>query len=152
MMSLDCPAYLDSGGAVRCGLPAEVSCRFIMCSTSGPLDSAMIRCPAGHYVNGPIESLTRAGAGHHDPGTAGPVSHAGRDSLRHGHDGRRPPAQSEAHGTPCRFLSPPAPSARESDQLTQTRGLISAAAPPLAASIPADHVSLHTANHERTST
>jgi hypothetical protein len=27
MMFLDCPAYLDQEGAVRCGLPAEVRCR-----------------------------------------------------------------------------------------------------------------------------
>jgi hypothetical protein len=48
MMFLDCPAYLDPGGAARCGLPAEVRCRFTMQSTDGPADSAMIRCPAGH--------------------------------------------------------------------------------------------------------
>jgi hypothetical protein len=42
MMFLDCPAYLDEAGA-RCGLPAEVRCRFIMRSTDGPLESAMIR-------------------------------------------------------------------------------------------------------------
>lgn len=58
LMFLDCPAYLDRDGARRCGLPAEVRCRFIMESTDGPLDSAMIRCPAGHWFNGPIESLT----------------------------------------------------------------------------------------------
>jgi len=58
MMFLDCPAYLDQDGAARCGLPAEVSCRFIMNSTDGPLESAMIRCPAGHWFNGPIEFLT----------------------------------------------------------------------------------------------
>jgi len=88
MMFPDCPAYLDQDGAVRCGLPAEVSCRFTMCSTDGPLDSAMIRCAAGHYFNGPIESLTRGSTDHHGPGTAGLGSHAGRDSLRRGHDGR----------------------------------------------------------------
>ena len=36
MMFLDCPAYLDQHGAVRCGLPAEVRCRFTMHSTDGP--------------------------------------------------------------------------------------------------------------------
>jgi len=55
---LDCPAHLDEEGAVRCGLPAEVRCRFIMRSTGGPLESAMIRCPAGHWLNGPIEFLS----------------------------------------------------------------------------------------------
>ena len=58
LMFLDCPAYLDRDGAKRCGLPAEVKCRFIMESTGGPLDSAMIRCPAGHWFTGAIESLT----------------------------------------------------------------------------------------------
>lgn len=58
MMFLDCPAYLDDGRSVRCGLPAEVRCRFTMCSTDGPVESAMIGCPAGHSFNGAIESLT----------------------------------------------------------------------------------------------
>ncbi len=61
MMFLDCPAYLDQDGALRCGLPAEVRCRFTVRSTDGPLESAMIRCPAGHYFCGAIES---------SPGTA----------------------------------------------------------------------------------
>jgi hypothetical protein len=29
-----------------------------MRSTDGPLESARIRCPLGHWFNGPIESLT----------------------------------------------------------------------------------------------
>jgi hypothetical protein len=61
MMFLDCPAYRDHEGAERCGLPAEVRCRFTMRSTDGPLECAMIRCPAGHYFNGSIESLTWEG-------------------------------------------------------------------------------------------
>jgi len=48
MMFLDCPAPLDAEHTVRCGLPAEVRCRFTMRSTDGPLESAMIKCPAGH--------------------------------------------------------------------------------------------------------
>jgi hypothetical protein len=55
---LDCPAYLDDGGAVRCGLPAAVSYRYTMDSSDGPLESATIRCPSGHCFNGPIEFLT----------------------------------------------------------------------------------------------
>ena len=55
MMFLNCPAYLDHDGAVRCGLPAEVRCRFTMRSTDGPVESAMIRCPAGHYFCGAID-------------------------------------------------------------------------------------------------
>jgi hypothetical protein len=54
---LDCPAYIDTHGKVRCGLPAAVTCRYIMNSTDGPLESAMIRCPGGHFFNGSIESL-----------------------------------------------------------------------------------------------
>jgi hypothetical protein len=61
MVFLDCPAYLDTGGAVRCGLPAEVRCRFTMRSTDGPLESATITCPAGHQFNGPVESLLLCG-------------------------------------------------------------------------------------------
>jgi hypothetical protein len=55
---LDCPAYLDKEHAIRCGLPAEVRCRFIMDSTDGPLESVMTRCPAGHSFSAPIELLT----------------------------------------------------------------------------------------------
>jgi hypothetical protein len=58
LMFLDCPAYLDEHRSRRCGLPAEVRRRFIMDSTDGPLESAMIRCPAGHVFNGPIEFLS----------------------------------------------------------------------------------------------
>jgi hypothetical protein len=57
-MFLDCPAHLDKEGAVRCGLPAEVKCRFIMRSTAGPLESAMITRPDGHCFNAPIEFLS----------------------------------------------------------------------------------------------
>jgi hypothetical protein len=85
MIFLNCPACLDRDSAVRCGLPAEVRCRFTMRSADGPLESVMIRCPAGHCLSGPIESLT---SDNHDPGPAGAGSRAGRDSLRHGHDGR----------------------------------------------------------------
>ena len=55
---LDCPAYMDKTGSVRCGLPAEVQGRYLMTSTDGPLESARIRCPRGHWFNGPVESLT----------------------------------------------------------------------------------------------
>ena len=77
MMFLDCPAYLDAGSAVRCGLPAEVRCRFTVCSTVGPLESAMIRCPAGHSFNGPIESLTWDSSQQQAPGQAAVTSGAG---------------------------------------------------------------------------
>ena len=55
---LNCPAYLSSDGAARCGLPAEVEARYTLESTDGPLESAKIRCPRGHWFSGPIESLT----------------------------------------------------------------------------------------------
>jgi hypothetical protein len=55
---LNCPAYLDNDGATRCGLPAEVETQYAIRSTDGPLESAKIRCPRGHWFNGPIESLT----------------------------------------------------------------------------------------------
>jgi hypothetical protein len=55
---INCPAYLDNDGALRCGLPAEVEDRCTATSTGGPLESAKIRCPRGHHFNGPIEYLT----------------------------------------------------------------------------------------------
>ena len=52
MMFLDCPAYLDGDGALRCGLPAEVEDRVtVMRSTSGPgRDPERFRCPAKPLV------------------------------------------------------------------------------------------------------
>jgi hypothetical protein len=47
MMFLDCPACLGQDGAARCGLPAQVRRRINMRSTDGPVEAAMIRCPAG---------------------------------------------------------------------------------------------------------
>ena len=81
MMFLDCPAYLDQDGAARCGLPAEVSSRFIMNSTDGPLESAVIRCPAGHWFNGPIEFLTWDRTGQDNRGAAAVAPAARRDST-----------------------------------------------------------------------
>lgn len=61
MKFLDCPAYLDETGTTRCGLPAEVESWFTMRSTSGPLESAKIRCPLGHWFSAPVEFLVIAG-------------------------------------------------------------------------------------------
>jgi hypothetical protein len=58
VMFMDCPEYMDKHGAVRCGLPAEVESRYTVRSSDGPLESAKIRCPRGHWFNGPVESLT----------------------------------------------------------------------------------------------
>jgi hypothetical protein len=58
MEFLACPARLNGNGSVRCGLPAEVTCRFTMRSSDGPLESVMIQCPAGHHFNAPVEFLT----------------------------------------------------------------------------------------------
>ena len=60
-MLVDCPAFLDRDGAVRCGLPAEVEARYTIGSTDGPLDGARIRCPRGHWFNGPVEALSATG-------------------------------------------------------------------------------------------
>jgi hypothetical protein len=54
---MDCPAELDDQGELPCGLPAEVRYRYVAESTAGPLESAMIRCPVGHWFNGPLEFL-----------------------------------------------------------------------------------------------
>jgi hypothetical protein len=80
MMFMDCPAYLDQDGAARCGLPAEVRHRFIMRSTDGPVECAMIRCPAGHWFSGDIESLTLHGSDQRDRGTAEAASSVSHDN------------------------------------------------------------------------
>jgi hypothetical protein len=121
-MFLDCPAHLDQDGTLRCGLPAEVSCRFTMRSTDGPLESAMIRCPAGHHFTGAIESLTWPGQDDHDPGTARAGSRTGRDSLQRGRNARHTgggsarrelpaepkPKARRPHGAPAYYLGRPA--------------------------------------------
>ena len=61
MAFLDCPAWLDNEYLARCGLPAEVLRRFIMESTSGPLESVAIKCPADHYFLAPVEFLSLEG-------------------------------------------------------------------------------------------
>lgn len=58
VMFLDCPAYMDDDGAARCGLPVAVQYRYVVESTGGPLENAKIRCPRGHWFNGPVEFLT----------------------------------------------------------------------------------------------
>ena len=85
-MFFDCPEYLNHEGSVRCGLPAEVRCRFTIRSSDGPLESVMIRCPASHWFNGPIESLTLPSRDRRDRGTAAVASSISRDNLRGGHD------------------------------------------------------------------
>ena len=113
-MFLDCPAYLDGTGAAQCGLPAEVTCRFTMRSTDGPFESAMIRCPASHWFNGPIDSLTWQDSHKHDPGHAAGASGA-RDRLAGSHHGRdrgggftvRESSGTPGRESPARMALPP---------------------------------------------
>jgi hypothetical protein len=63
VMFLDCPAYIDQHGTARCGLPAAVECRYTLSSNEGPVESAKIRCPRGHWFNAPIEALTERNTG-----------------------------------------------------------------------------------------
>jgi hypothetical protein len=98
VMFLDCPAYLDEDGALRCGLPAGVRYRFTMRSSDGPLEAAMIRCPSGHRFNGPIQSLTWEGKDTNHPGQdpAPPATtHRFREGIDTGGLGR-PAAESPA--------------------------------------------------------
>jgi len=55
---LDCPAYTDRNGTVRCGLPAAVEDRYTLGSTDGTVTGVRIRCPAGHWFSGPVDALT----------------------------------------------------------------------------------------------
>jgi hypothetical protein len=56
----DCPAYISRDGTARCGLPAAVEGRYRLGSTDGPVASVKIRCPRGHWFNGPVDALTVA--------------------------------------------------------------------------------------------
>ena len=69
---LNCPEFLDSDGAARCGLPAEAA-RYIINSTGGPLESARITCPRGHHFNGPVEYLTVPEPPAPQPASAPPI-------------------------------------------------------------------------------
>jgi hypothetical protein len=69
VMFLDCPAWTDEDGAVRCGLPAAVEYWYVGPTSSGPLECAKIRCPRGHFFNGPVEFLTVTSAGQAARGT-----------------------------------------------------------------------------------
>jgi hypothetical protein len=70
MMFLDCPAYLDHERTVRCGLPAEVRCRFTMRSTNGPMESA-----TSHHA-----TQTVAGGGKQTPSRhGGPLTGTGAE-------------------------------------------------------------------------
>jgi hypothetical protein len=123
MMFLDCPAYLDEDGARRCGLPAEVRFLNIMRSTDGPLESAMISCPAGHWFNGALESLTLNGTTSRAPvtdraacsaagsGRSGAVDRGdggGRLALARDYLGEREPGISRPCGAPAYYLGRPA--------------------------------------------
>ena len=55
---LDCPAYMNADGTVRCGLPAVVEDSYTLGSTDGPVMSVKIHCPAGHWFSGPVSALT----------------------------------------------------------------------------------------------
>ena len=61
-MLVDCPAFLGQDGAVRCGLPAQVETWYTIRSTDGPLESARIRCPRGHWFNASVEALSATGS------------------------------------------------------------------------------------------
>ena len=65
------------------GLPAEVEHRYTMDSTDGPLESARIRCPLGHWFSGPVESLRCERPGP-EAGT-GELRAAARTAARGGH-------------------------------------------------------------------
>jgi len=49
-------------------LPAEVEYSYTVESSHGPLESAKIRCPRGHWFNGPIDLLILREPGRRGPG------------------------------------------------------------------------------------
>jgi hypothetical protein len=87
---LDCPAYLDRDGTLRCGLPAEVEDRYALGSTDGAVTGLKIRCPRGHWFSGAVDGLTTglpasAGTDRHGRGVGSAVG--GGDSDRRGGPG-----------------------------------------------------------------
>jgi hypothetical protein len=86
---MDCPAYMDEHGVVRCGLPAEVQERYAVRSSDGPLQCARVRCPRGHWFNGPVESLTW------DKGTSATIP---ADASRERQDAASRPASAVRRG------------------------------------------------------
>jgi hypothetical protein len=61
------------------------------------LEGVMIRCPAGHLFNRPIESLTWERTDQHDPGTAASAPGARHASSAGAHDGRAGTGMSVIH-------------------------------------------------------
>jgi hypothetical protein len=108
-MFMLCPACLEQDGAVRCGRPAGVTSRFITYSSDGPLESVMIRCPSGHWFNGPIGFLTPDSGHKHGPGHAAAAFCAGRDSRMAGRAGRDGDGgSSRRNNAPAYYLGRPA--------------------------------------------
>ena len=113
MMFLDCPAYLDEDGARRCGLAAELRCRYVLHSSGAPLGAATIRCPSGHWFNGPIESLTWESEEKHHPGKAGIIARGtlldGRSgAIARGHPGQPWREIARLDAAPAYYLGRPA--------------------------------------------
>jgi hypothetical protein len=80
---LDCPAYMNGDGTVRCALPAAVEDSCTLGSTDGPVTSVKIHCPAGHWFNGPVSALTvHTGTVHSDVEPSTPVAVPVRVSVR----------------------------------------------------------------------
>jgi hypothetical protein len=45
----------------ECGFPAEVTDRFLLAGTSGPVDHVVLQCAAGHFFRMPSELLCAQG-------------------------------------------------------------------------------------------
>ena len=88
-MFLDCPAWLDNDGTVRCGLPAEVKRRYITRSTDGAPRKHHDQLPCRALVQRPIEYLTQRAATSTRRALPEPLPAPCRDSLADLHDGRR---------------------------------------------------------------
>jgi hypothetical protein len=51
---------LELVGCPHCAVPAEISERFVLQSTDGPIEFARVACLARHWLTGPVGSLHRA--------------------------------------------------------------------------------------------
>jgi len=84
MMFLDCPAWWDQDGTVRCGFPPRSDGGTPCAQPAGPLEGVMIRCPAGHWFNGPNEFLAWESSDRHPQGLAGAAANAARSAWPRG--------------------------------------------------------------------
>jgi hypothetical protein len=65
----------------ECGSPAEVTDRFVLNGTDGPVDHLALRCVAFHHFRMPVESLTAQSRNLLSAQSLGPAAHGNIDGA-----------------------------------------------------------------------